>query len=51
MRLRLSTVSVQVMVFPAASGLKSKHAASDEQGLVQGALYGVMSLSSAIGLL
>jgi len=40
---------VQALVVPAASGLKSKNSAPHEQGLVQGALYGMMSLAMAVG--
>jgi len=41
--------SVSVLSFPAVSAMESRNSADDEQGLVQGALFGAQSLAQAGG--
>jgi len=45
----LATGSLAFVALPAISALKANHAAADEQGAVQGALYASAALGSAIG--
>lgn len=47
--LTLSFGGLSTLVFPATSALFSRNSGEDEQGLVQGALFGAQSLAQAIG--
>ena len=47
--LTLTFGGLSTLVFPATSSLFSRNSGEDEQGLVQGALFGAQSLAQAIG--
>eukprot|EP01043_Picozoa_sp_COSAG02_P046993 COSAG02_NODE_4457_length_5339_cov_2.185079_2_plen_232_part_01 len=47
--LTLSFGGLSTLVFPATSALFSRNSGEDEQGLVQGALFGAQSLAQALG--
>lgn len=47
--LTLSFGGLSTLVFPATSSLFSRNSGEDEQGLVQGALFGAQSLAQALG--
>lgn len=47
--LTLSFGGLSTLVFPATSSLFSRNSGEDEQGLVQGALFGAQSLAQAVG--